>query len=145
MERGHQSIGTHDDRTLWELVVVLVNPSQIVSRRVRLTNGPRREVHNLVPVTADIGVQLRDTIMRPVSPNHGEDMSQSIGSDAESVTYSYSHHRYCAHLVIVPSMSEMTIWSAASQTKIRAVQVTTPVAERENVIEFGPFFKLSSF
>lgn len=42
-------------------------------------------------------------------------------------------------------MSEITIWSEASQTKIRAVQVTTPDADNENVIEFGPFFNLSSF
>lgn len=39
----------------------------------------------------------------------------------------------------------MTIWSAASQTNILAVHVTSPVAEIENVIELGPFLRFSSF
>lgn len=48
-------------------------------------------------------------------------------------------------LVIVPSISETTIWSVASQTNMRAVQVAAPVAEIEKVIELGPFFRLSCF
>lgn len=49
-----------------------------------------------------------------------------------------------AYLVIVPSMSDITTWSDESQRKILAVQVTT-LAEREKVIEFGPFLRLSCF
>lgn len=48
-------------------------------------------------------------------------------------------------LVIVPSMSDTTIWSAESQTNSRAVQAATPVAEREKVIVLAPGFKSKDF
>jgi hypothetical protein len=83
MERGHESVRTHDDRALWKLVVVLIDASQIVSGRVCLTNRSRREVHDLVPVAANVSVQLRHTYMCPISSNHGEDMAQSIRSRSE--------------------------------------------------------------
>lgn len=50
-----------------------------------------------------------------------------------------------AHLVIVPSMSEMTTWSVESQTNMRAAHPGTPVVESENVIVFAPGFKFSDF
>src|ERR1700678_2782112 len=42
------------------------------------------------------------------------------------------------HLVMVPSISETTTRSVESQTNIRAVAATAPVADRENVIVFAP-------
>lgn len=78
MQRSHQPIGTHDDGTLWELIVVLLDTLQIISRRVGLANSPRGQIHDLVPVPADIGVKLRHTEMCPVSSNHGEDMAEGI-------------------------------------------------------------------
>ena len=84
MKGGHESIRTHDDRALWKLVIVLINASQIVPSRVCLTNRSRREVHDLVPVAAYVSVQLRNTHMRPISSNHGEHMTQRIGSNTES-------------------------------------------------------------
>lgn len=78
MQRSHQPIGTHDDGTLWELIIVLLDPLQIISCRVGLANGPRGQVHDLVPISADIGIKLRHTEMRPVSSDHGEDMAEGI-------------------------------------------------------------------
>jgi hypothetical protein len=48
-------------------------------------------------------------------------------------------------LVIVPSMSEMTIESVASHTKIRAVHAAAPDAESEKVMLFEPSFSSSAF
>jgi len=89
MKRGHQSIGTHDDGTLRELVVVLVDPSQVIPGRVCLADCSRGEVHDLVPVATYVSIQLRHTHVCPVPPNHSKDMTQSIGSGARSVTSPY--------------------------------------------------------
>ena len=50
-----------------------------------------------------------------------------------------------AHFVIVPSMSDTTTQSVASQRKILAVQAVAPEADRENVIEFIPGLRSSCF
>ena len=42
-------------------------------------------------------------------------------------------------------MSEITTRSVESQTKMRAVVADTPVADKENVIEFAPGFKFNDF
>lgn len=80
MKRCHQSIWTHDDRAFGELIIILLHPLQVVSRRVRLTDGTRSEVHNLVPIPSDVSVQLCHTEMRPVPAYHSEYMSKTIGS-----------------------------------------------------------------
>lgn len=46
-------------------------------------------------------------------------------------------------MVIVPSISEMTIWSVESHTNIRAVHAATPELESEKVIVFAPGSRLS--
>lgn len=87
MKRYHQSVRTHDDGTFGELVIVLLHSFQVVSRRVRLTDGTGREVHDLVPIPSDVGVQLRHPEVRPVPPYHSEYMSKTIGS-----VYKMSNH-----------------------------------------------------
>lgn len=49
------------------------------------------------------------------------------------------------HLVMVPSMSEITTKSVESHIKILAVQATAPLMECEKVIELGPGFRLRDF
>ena len=46
---------------------------------------------------------------------------------------------------MVPSMSDTTTLSVASQRNILAVQATAPVVSREKVIVFAPDFRLSCF
>lgn len=48
-----------------------------------------------------------------------------------------------AHLVIVPSISEMTMWSVESHTNILAVHAATPELESEKVMVFAPGSRLS--
>lgn len=78
MKRGHQSVGTHDDRAFGELIVVLLDSLEVFSSRVRLADRSRSKVHHLVPVPADVGIELCHANMRPVTTDHREDMSQSI-------------------------------------------------------------------
>lgn len=47
--------------------------------------------------------------------------------------------------MMVPSMSEMTIESVESQTKIRAVHAAAPDAESEKVMLFDPTLRSSAF
>lgn len=51
------------------------------------------------------------------------------------------------YFVIVPSISEMTIWSVLSQRKIRAVQTANPEYDdvTENWTVFGPGLRHSCF
>jgi hypothetical protein len=53
--------------------------------------------------------------------------------------------KFTTYLVIVPSMSEMTIKSVESQTKMRAVHATAPEADKLKVILFGPDLSSSAF
>lgn len=78
MQRSHQPIWAHDDGTLWELIIILLNPFEVIPRRVRLTDSPRRQIHDLVSIPADIGVKLRYTKMGPVPSDHREDVTESI-------------------------------------------------------------------
>ena len=80
MKRCHQSVWTHDDGTFRKLVIILFHTLQVVSRRVRLSDGTRRQVHDLVPIPSDVGVQLCHAEVRPVPPDHRENMTKTIGS-----------------------------------------------------------------
>ena len=78
MKGCHQSVGTHDDGTLGQLVVVLFNSFEIVSCPIGLANGSRREVHDLVAVTAYIGVQFRHAKVRPISADHCKHVPKGV-------------------------------------------------------------------
>lgn len=82
MQRGEQSIGTHDDGTVRELIFALADTFEIVSSRICLTNCTRCQVHDLVPVVADICVQLGHTKMSPVSAYCCKDVTQCIGPNS---------------------------------------------------------------
>lgn len=104
MKRSHQSIRTHDDGTFGKLVVSLTDSLEVVSSRIRLTDGSRGEVHDLVTVVAvgktrravskglprrkkrgsrrderDIGVELCDSKVSPISSNGSKDVTESVG------------------------------------------------------------------
>lgn len=49
------------------------------------------------------------------------------------------------YFVMVPSMSDTTTKSVCSQTKIRAVHATTPVADSEKVMVFAPGLRSKDF
>jgi len=78
MKRCHQSVGTHDDGTLRQLVVVLFNSFEIVSRGISLANGSRGEVHDLVTVATNVGVQFRHAEVRPISTDHCKHVSKGV-------------------------------------------------------------------
>lgn len=78
MKRSHQAVWTHDDGPFRQLVIVLLDSFEIVSGRVGLSDGPGREVHDLVPIPRDVSVKFSDAYVRPVAPYHGENMPQSI-------------------------------------------------------------------
>ena len=75
MKRSNEPVRAHDDGSLGELIVILLDPLEIFTRRIRLANCPRSQVHDPIPISCDIGVQLGHTRMCPVSPNHGEDVT----------------------------------------------------------------------
>lgn len=87
MQRGHQSVGTHNDRSFRQLIVALADRFEVVSGRVCLTNSARRQVHDLVAVVADVGVELGNTQMRPVTTDGGKDVSKSVRSNVSSVWF----------------------------------------------------------
>lgn len=81
----------------------------------------------------NIGVELGDTEVRPVAANGGKDVAKRVGPGCTrgERTKVRSKNRSTAsgqpsYLVMVPSMSEITIWSLASQRKMRAVHDATP-------------------
>jgi hypothetical protein len=76
--------------------------------------------------------------MGPVPANRSKHVTQRVGSRVSLVVRA-------THFVIVPSMSEMTIWSVSSHKKMREVQVASPEYDdvTENCTVFGPGFKLS--
>jgi len=78
VQRRHQPVGAHNDGTFRKLIVVLLDTFEVVARRIRLPDSSRGEVHDLVPVTPDIGVQLSNTGMRPVTTNHSKDMAKPV-------------------------------------------------------------------
>ena len=78
VQRRQQSVRTHYDRTFWQLIVILLDTLEVVARRVGLTNGTGGEVQNLVPISTYVRVELGYTEMRPVAPDHCEDMAQRI-------------------------------------------------------------------
>lgn len=80
MKRGHQPIWAHDDWTFRKLEIVLLNAFEIVSRRICLSNRPRSEIHDLIPVSCNVRVELCDSKMCPVAANHGKDVTKGIGS-----------------------------------------------------------------
>ena len=78
MKRCHQSVGTHDDWALRQLVVVLLNPFEVVSRRISLADGSRCEVHDFVTITTYVGVQFRHAEVCPISTDHCKHMSKGV-------------------------------------------------------------------
>jgi len=84
MKRSNEPVWAHDDRPLRELIVILLDPLEIFARRICLANCPRSQVHDLIPVSCNIGVQLGHTRMCPVSPDHGENVTQTIRPDVKT-------------------------------------------------------------
>jgi len=78
VKRCHQSVGTHDHGALRKLVVVLFNSFEIVPSRIGLANSSRGEVHDLVTVTAYVGIKFRHAEMRPISTDHCKHMSKGV-------------------------------------------------------------------
>ena len=68
VQGGHQLVGTHDDRSLRELIVVLLDTLEVFSSRVRLADSSRSQVQDPVPVPTDIGVELGHAEMYPARP-----------------------------------------------------------------------------
>lgn len=60
-------------------MIILLDVLQIISRRIRLPNSPRREIHNIVSIPRNIRVQLRDADMGPVATDHREHMAERVG------------------------------------------------------------------
>jgi hypothetical protein len=60
-------------------MIVLVDAFKIISRRVRLPNRSRSEIHDLVPVSADVCVQFSHSEVRPVSTHQSENVAQGVG------------------------------------------------------------------
>lgn len=75
MERSHETIRAHDDRTLWQLIAVLRDALEVLSRRVGLPNGSRGQVEHLVAVASNVGVEFGDAEVSPVSTDHREDVT----------------------------------------------------------------------
>ena len=147
VKRCHQSVGTHDHGALGQLVVVLFNSFEIVSRRISLADGSRSEVHDLVTVTAYVGVQLRHAEVCPISTYHCEHVPKGVRplQRGRREPLSQRQRRARLYFVMVPSMSETTIESVWSQTNILAAHATTPEVDRENVTAFAPGLRSSCF
>lgn len=111
MKRSHQSIGTHNNGTFRKLESVLFDSLEVFSSSICLTDRTRGQVHHLVPVSRDIRVKFRNSEMRPVSSDHCENVAESVGSTGRLVchlTKSDERAKQKTHLVIVPSISEIT-------------------------------------
>ena len=87
MQRGHQPVRTHNDRSLRELVVVLLDTLEVFSSRVRLADSSRSQVQDPVPVPTDIGVELGHAEICPVSSDHREDMTKGIRPTSNAYKY----------------------------------------------------------
>lgn len=81
MQRSHETIRTHDDGSFGELEAVLGDALEVLAGRVRLTDGTGGQVHHLVPVASNVGVELGYAEMSPVASNHGKDVSEGVGSE----------------------------------------------------------------
>ena len=78
MECCHQSIGTHDDRTIREIVVVLFDVLQILSGIICLADRTRSQVQDMIAIVGDICVELGHASVGPIFTSHRKDVSQSI-------------------------------------------------------------------
>ena len=145
MQRRQQSVRAHDDRAFWQLVIVLLDTLEVVARRICLANCAGCEVQDLISIAADIRVELGNTEMCPIAPNHRENVTECIRPATTSLSGERLPETTMTYFVMVPSMSEMTTWSVCSQTNRRAVHAATPVADRENVMLFAPGFRSSDF
>lgn len=127
VQGGHEAVGRHDDGSFGQLEAVLSDALEVLPRSVGLTDCARSEVHHLVPVASDIGVELGDAEVGPVAADHGEDVAESVGSVREVVLAALrGREDDGTRLVMVPSMSEMTTEKSDSQRKTLEVQVAYP-------------------
>jgi len=78
VERSHQPIGTHDDRAVGQLIVILLNILQVFPSIVRLSNGSGGQVKDVVAIVGDVGIQLGYARVSPVFSCHSKDMAKSI-------------------------------------------------------------------
>lgn len=80
--------------------------------------------------------------MCPVAADGSIDVSECVRSKAFSA---WTH--VGSYLVMVPSMSDMTIWSDSSHRKILAEHTASPEYEEdtENCIVFGPTLRFICF
>lgn len=132
MERRHEPVGAHDDRPLWQLILPLLDVAQVVARRVGLADCARGQVHDLVAVVDNVGVELCDAEVSPVAADRVEQVAERVRPGARETKGTASAEEgkggisEAANFVMVPSMSEMTMWSSALQRKMRAEQVAMP-------------------
>jgi hypothetical protein len=85
MQGGYEPVRTHDDWSLRQNVIVLLDPLQIFPGRISLSDGSGSEIHDLVSIPSDVCVQLSNTEMSPISTDHREDVAQTIRPAPELV------------------------------------------------------------
>ena len=87
MQRSHQRVGTHDDRSFRELVVVLLDTLEVFSSEVRMADSSRSQAQDRVSVSVDISVELGHAEICPVSSDHREDMTKGIRPTSNAYKY----------------------------------------------------------
>lgn len=118
------------------MIVILSDTLQIVARGICLADGTRREIHNLISVLVDVGVQFGNTKVCPITPDQREHVPKRVRPVVVLADNRKRNNE--THFVIVPSMSDTTTLSECSHKKTRAAHATTPDEASENVIVFAP-------
>ncbi|GIX65254.1 DNA-directed RNA polymerase subunit I, putative [Babesia caballi] len=80
LERREQPIRREKDGTLRKLLlVVLSQAEEVLARGVGLADGASSEVDDVVAVGTDLGEEVRNASVRPVTTEDGHDVTQGVG------------------------------------------------------------------
>ena len=84
-----ERVWVEEERTIRKTHVALLEGLEVVFGDGGLADGAGAEVDDLVSVVPDLGVELRHAGLRPVPPDHGQQVAQHVrlGDGAVNVRY----------------------------------------------------------
>ena len=84
-----ERVWVEEERTVRKTHVALLEGLEVVLGDGGLADGAGAEVDDLVSVVPDLGVELRHAGLRPVPPDHGQQVAQHVrlGDGAVNVRY----------------------------------------------------------
>lgn len=79
MKRCKEPIRAHNHRPFRQLILTLTDAPQVVPCRVCLTDRAGSQIHDLVAVVGDVGIELGHTAVCPVPADRCKDVSERVG------------------------------------------------------------------